>query len=99
MNIRYIVSMLEKNLQQKIIKFCKAHGILCVKVDSTSSRGWPDLTVLLPNGVVLFVELKTETGKLSKLQEHTHKQIAQNKGKVYVIRNLKTFKELVASFV
>lgn len=90
--------MLEKNLQQKILQFCKKEGILAVKVDSTSSRGWPDLTVLLPSGAVLFVELKTETGKLSKLQAHTIERIKRNKGKAYVIRSTDQFKELVASF-
>lgn len=89
--------MLEKNLQQKIMQFCKQNAILCVKVDSTSTRGWPDLLVLLPCGLVLFVELKTVTGQLSKLQEFTHQQIKSKKGKVYVIRELQEFKELIAS--
>lgn len=87
--------MLEKNIQQKIMQYCKDNAIVCVKVDSTSSRGWPDLTVILTDGQVFFVELKTETGKLSALQEHTHKRIIGNKGKVYVARSLQDFKEIV----
>lgn len=90
--------MIEKNLQQKIIQICKKHDILVVKVDSTSRRGWPDLTLLLPHGVVLFVELKTPTGKLSKLQEHTHKQIKANNGNVFTIRTTHEFQALITRF-
>jgi len=90
--------MLEKNLQQKIMQFCKANAILCVKVDSTSTRGWPDLLVLMPCGQVFFVELKTQQGKISPLQEYTHKLIIGNKGKVYVIRSLQEFQAIAGTF-
>ena len=87
--------MLESSLQKKILKFCRDNNILCVKVDSTSSRGWPDLTCLLPNGVVLFVELKIATGVLSPLQKRMISKINQNKGKSYVVRSEKEFIEIV----
>lgn len=87
--------MRENTLQKICIEFCKKNDILAVKVDSTSSRGWPDLTLLLPNGTVLFVELKTETGVLSALQKRMLGKITQNNGKAYVIRNVKEFTELI----
>lgn len=74
---------------------CKHYAILVVKVDSTSSRGWPDLTLVLPNGVVLFVELKTETGVLSALQTRMINKIKQNKGKVHVIRTVEALDDLI----
>lgn len=85
--------MLEKKLQQKIIDFCSKRDILAKKVDSTSSRGWPDLIVVLRNGVVLFVELKTPKGRLSALQERTIKQLKENNANVYVIRSVDSFIE------
>ena len=87
--------MQEKKLQNFCLTFCKKNAILAVKVDSTSSRGWPDLTLLLPNGTVLFVELKTETGVLSALQKRMLGKITQNNGKAHVIRNIKEFTELI----
>lgn len=90
--------MLEKTLQQKVVKLCRKLGILAVKVDSTSTRGWPDLTLLLPCGTVLFVELKTETGRLSELQKHTIAKIQENKGNVHVIRTLEEFSDLLQRF-
>ena len=92
------IYVLEKTLQQKVIQICKQHAILAVKVDSSSQRGWPDLTLLLPNGIVLFVELKTPTGRLSKLQEHTHRRMKENNGNVHTIRDIDSFKSLIAQF-
>jgi len=89
---------LERELQKKVINFCNNNAILAVKVDSTSARGWPDLTVILPNGTVLFVELKTPTGVLSKLQQHIHSKIKKQQGNVYVIRSLESFQTLVTEF-
>ncbi len=90
--------MTEKFLQQKVLQFCKKVGILAVKVDSTSSRGWPDLTVIMPNGVVLFVELKTETGRLSELQKATHRKIADHHANVYTIRSVEAFEQLTREY-
>ena len=89
--------MRESKIQQKVLHFCKQNAILAVKVDSTSSRGFPDLTCVLPNGTVLFVELKTDTGRLSKLQQHTIGKLEKNNANVHVIRSPEEFKELINS--
>ena len=72
--------MKEALTQKNILKFCRENFILAVKVDSTSTRGWPDLTCILPCGVVLFVELKTSTGFVSALQKRMIEKINKNKG-------------------
>ena len=69
-----------------------------MKVDSSSQRGWPDLTLLLPCGQVLFVELKTPTGRLSKLQQYTHDRIKENNGHVYTIRSVEALGTLISQF-
>lgn len=61
--------MLEKNVERKLIETVKKMGGECVKWVSPASRGWPDRIVLLPGGKVVFVEVKTDTGKLSELQK------------------------------
>ena len=89
---------MRESVQQKyILKFCRENSIIAVKVDSTSSRGWPDLTVILSNGTVLFVELKTETGVVSALQNRMINKIKRNNGNAYIIRSLDEFIELVNS--
>jgi|TARA_R110000803_G_C11986843_1_gene321430 DNA anti-recombination protein RmuC len=89
--------MRESIIQQKITQKARQQGILCVKVDSSSSRGWPDLTCVLPNGTVLFIELKTPTGKLSRLQEHMIDKLKRNKANVHIIRSVEEFDHLVTS--
>lgn len=43
-----------------------------VKLNVIGSTGWPDRLVLLPNGCVVFVELKRHGGKLSPKQKFVH---------------------------
>ena len=90
--------MRESIIQQKITQKARQQGILCVKVDSSSSRGWPDLTCVLPNGTVLFIELKTPTGKLSRLQEHMIEKLKRNQANAHIIRSVEAFDHLVASY-
>jgi len=89
--------MIESKIQKQIMSYCKQIGALAVKVDSTSSRGWPDLTVVLTNGTVLFVELKTTTGVLSALQVRMINKLKGNKANVYTIRSTEEFKQIIAS--
>ena len=87
--------MRESAIQQKVMQKCMQKGILCVKVDSSSSRGWPDLTCVLPNGTVLFIELKTATGKTSKLQDYMINKLKRNQANVYIIRSIEAFDQLI----
>lgn len=59
-------------------------GGQCIKLAPTQ-KGVPDRLVLLPGGRVMFVELKTVTGRLSPMQEHVHQQFAQLGTKVVVL--------------
>ena len=75
---------MERDIQAKIRKKIIALGGLCVKVDA-SKRGWPDLTVILPGGTVLFLEVKTPTGRVSKIQAYMHNQLREVGANVYVV--------------
>ncbi len=65
----------ESLLQGKIVKYCKDHGYPCLsfrqsrKAEGFLVPGWPDLTICLPKGTVLFLELKSKKGNLSKEQK------------------------------
>ena len=45
------------------------------KWSSPSHRGVPDRIAIFPGGVVWFIEIKQESGRMSKLQEHTCNKI------------------------
>ena len=67
--------MLERNLEQYFAKQIKKMGGLSYKFTSPANAGVSDRVVILPSGIVWFVELKTDTGKLSKLQALFNKRI------------------------
>ena len=50
--------MLEKQIENKLTLMVKKAGGIAVKFVSPSLAGIPDRLVLLPDGVIAFVELK-----------------------------------------
>lgn len=60
--------MREAQLEAHFRKAVKSLGGAVHKLVGTK-RGMPDRLVLLPGGRIFLVELKTDTGKLSPLQE------------------------------
>ena len=61
--------MTEQQIQTKKIKELEAQGYYVLKLMKTNKNGIPDLLAIPRNSDVLFVEVKTPIGKLSKLQE------------------------------
>lgn len=62
-------SALEKYFRQEVLK----HGGWTIKL--TGTAGIPDRLVMLPGGRVVFVELKTDVGRLSKIQKAVHRKL------------------------
>ena len=69
-------TMLEKQIQKKIINQLQKEGWLCVKLIKTSCNGIPDL-LCLRNGITMFVEVKREQGEFSELQKVRVEQLKQ----------------------
>ena len=70
----------ERYLQAQVTK----RGGRSFKFVSPSYRGVPDRIVVAPYGQVWFVEVKTETGKLSKLQEIVINDLREMGAQVFV---------------
>ena len=66
--------MLEKDIEKYLVNRIKTLGGLCDKFSAIARRGVPDRIVTLPNNNIIFVELKSSNGKLTKLQEIDHKK-------------------------
>ena len=61
---------LEKDVERALVQMVKRHGGLCLKWVCPGFAGVPDRIVLLPNGRIVFVELKRpKGGQLSELQK------------------------------
>lgn len=61
--------MLEKDIERILVAEVKRLGGCAYKWVSPSNDGVPDRIVILPDSRPIFVELKTDTGKLSALQK------------------------------
>ena len=64
--------MRESAVERKLVKGIRKLGGVALKFVSPGHAGVPDRLVLLPGGRIIFVELKTTTGRLSALQLVTH---------------------------
>lgn len=90
--------MNESQIQNQVLRFCKTNGIIAHKLDSSTSKGWPDLTLILKNGCVLFLEIKTEKGILSKMQKRIHRKLRDNNALVFVIRSLPEAMRVISTY-
>lgn len=86
----------EKQLQAYISRKIKAIGGMCHKLESRSSRGWPDLICIF-NGKCAFVEVKTPagTGKISELQKRCLNELRIHKMEAYLVDSKELADELV----
>ncbi len=75
----------EKYLERKLVERVKAIGGMCVKIHSPYYRGLPDRLVILPDGGIVWVELKTLGKKPTKLQYLAHEELRKREQAVYVI--------------
>ena len=76
--------MLERQIEAYLVKRVKELGGIAYKFVSPAHRGVADRIVVLPGGGVVFVELKTETGALSPLQEQFAKDMTRL-GQNYIV--------------
>lgn len=77
--------MREADLEKYFLNACRREGWKPVKF-LPSERGVPDRLVLTSGGGMFLVELKTETGRLSKAQELWHARAARLGTKVAVAK-------------
>lgn len=59
---------MEKDLEAKVGRWVRQRGGLWLKWVSPGFTGVPDRILLAQGGIVAFVEMKQETGRLSKRQ-------------------------------
>ena len=77
--------MREKTVEAKLVAAVKAVGGLALKFISPGFDGMPDRLVLLPNGILAFVELKAPGKKMRPLQVRRKNQIEALGFSVYCI--------------
>lgn len=77
----------ESKIEKKLCDGIKALGGRAYKFVSPGISGVPDRIVCLPNGTVVFAELKSQRGVLSKQQLHRIEELRRMKHRVYVLNS------------
>ena len=80
--------MNESRIERHLVDGVKRLGGMCVKFVSPGTPGVPDR--------IIFVELKTETGRLSKIQRYTIGEMMKRGADVRTVKGLDAVKELLA---
>lgn len=87
--------MKESTIEARLVREVKKRGGLCYKFTSPGSPGVPDRIVILPGGRIVFVELKTEIGRLAKVQKWQIEELRKRGAEVRVLKGLDPVKEFL----
>lgn len=87
--------MLEKDIEKRLNKELKNLMCLNYKFISPGNSGVPDRIVISPSGVVIFVELKTQTGKKTTLQMAQISKLRGHNQKVVTVYGISGVEKLV----
>lgn len=84
----------ESQIEAYLVDKIKAIGGLCWKFVSPNVTGVPDRIILI-HGRAYFVEVKTETGRLEKIQYHRARQIRDCGLSVTVVKSKEQVDQLI----
>lgn len=89
----------EKEIHRLISLECSRRGLIALH-GSTAHRthrtiGEPDFVVLMPEGKVLFVEVKTRSGRISEEQEAFSRKAFEMGHVVHIVRSFDEFRALL----
>ena len=73
----------------------RSRGGLCYKFVSPSNPGVPDRIVITPGGRTIYVELKTEIGRLANIQRWQLDEMRKRGADVRVLKGLEEVKAFV----
>jgi Holliday junction resolvase len=92
--------MKESEIQKDIIDYLKNAGCLVFRMNAGMAKynvklapnGTPDLLAITKKGTLLWLEVKTETGKLNDNQIRMHKLLQERLQVVETVRSVKDIK-------
>ena len=68
-DLREASGLVESSIERRMGELVRRRGGLYYKFVSPGQAGVPDRIIVAPGGQCVFVELKTETGRLSNIQK------------------------------
>ena len=88
MNMINIGHKKESVIERQSVKLAEARGWFNVKLEKCNKNGMPDRMFMYNGGIIVFVEFKTDVGRLSQIQTERIKQLRDIGHKVYVVRSV-----------
>jgi Holliday junction resolvase len=88
--------MKESQIERRLVEGVKRLGGMCLKFVSPGTLGVPDRIIITAKGRVIFVELKTETGRPTKIQRYVIGEMQKRGADARVVKGIDEVKELLA---
>ncbi len=89
------MSELEVEIEARVVQYAESKDCLCEKLVMQGKRGWPDRTLLTPNGKVAFIEMKRSGGRTSRQQLQIHGMLRRRGFLVFVYDTFEEAKKLI----
>lgn len=87
--------MKESKIESRLVQMVRERGGLCYKFVSPGNPGVPDRIVITPGGRTVYVELKTEIGRLAAIQQWQLEEMRKRGADVRVLKGLDQVKAFV----
>lgn len=87
--------MKESEVERRLVQMVRKRGGLCYKFVSPGNPGVPDRIIITPTGRTIYVELKTEIGRLANIQQWQIAEMQKRGAEVRVVKGLDAVKALV----
>ena len=87
--------MRESCIETRLVRMVRDRGGLCFKFVSPGNPGVPDRIVITPAGRTVYVELKTEVGRLATIQKWQHEEMRKRGADVRTLKGLDQVKAFV----
>ncbi|MCI8916905.1 MAG: VRR-NUC domain-containing protein [Oscillospiraceae bacterium] len=87
--------MKESQIERYLVREVKNHGGLCFKFVSPGNPGVPDRIIVTPDGRSIYVELKTEIGRLAKVQKWQRSELEKRGADVRVLFGMDAVKDFL----
>mgnify|MGYP004702544923 CR=1 FL=1 len=87
--------MKESYIEGYLVRKVREQGGLCYKFTSPGNPGVPDRLIITPGGRVIFVELKTDVGRLAKIQKWQRSEMEKRGADCRVLYGMDAVKEFL----
>ena len=91
--------MKESAIEARLVRMVRERGGLCYKFVSPGNPGVPDRIVITPEGKTIYVELKTDTGRLANIQKWQQEEMKKRGVDVRVLHGLDQVKAFVEEVI